>query len=69
MSPDGKPIQVDANALQAAGVQNGIGMNDSVPKHEIKKRNNIPRIVNKLHNGITSSYLNNRALEYNIYFK
>merc|ERR1719270_3035256 len=25
LSPEGKPIQVDANALQAAGVQNGIG--------------------------------------------
>ena len=37
MSPDGKPIQVDANALQAAGVQNGIGMKDSVDKHEIWK--------------------------------
>ena len=32
MSPDGKPIQVDANALQAAGVSNGIGMNDSIHK-------------------------------------
>ena len=52
MSPDGKPIQVDANALQAAGVQNGIGMKYSAHKHEIKKRNTIPRIVNKLHNGI-----------------
>ena len=29
MSPEGKPIQVDANVLQAAGVQNGIGMKDS----------------------------------------
>ena len=37
MSPDGKPIQVDANALQAAGVQNGIGMKDSVHKLDIKK--------------------------------
>ena len=26
MSPEGKPIQVDASVLQAAGVQNGIGM-------------------------------------------
>ena len=25
MSPDGKPIQVDASALQAAGAQNAIG--------------------------------------------
>ena len=69
MSPDGKPIQVDANALQAAGVQNGIGMKDSVHKHEIIKRNTIPRIVNKLHNGILPSYISNRALEYSIYKK
>ena len=26
MSPDGKPIQVNANALQAAGAQNPMGM-------------------------------------------
>ena len=32
LSPEGKPIQVDANALQAAGVSNGIGMNDSIHK-------------------------------------
>ena len=32
LSPEGKPIQVDANALQAAGVANGIGMNDSTHK-------------------------------------
>ena len=66
MSPEGKPIQVDANALQAAGVQNGIGMKDSVHKRDDIKTNIKPRIVNKLHNGITSSYLNNRALEYNV---
>jgi len=28
MSPDGKPIQVDASALQAAGAQNAIGETD-----------------------------------------
>ena len=56
MSPEGKPIQVDANALQAAGVQNGIGMKDSVHKREVIKRNTKPRIVNKLHNGISPSY-------------
>ena len=27
ISPDGKPIIVNANALQSAGVQNGMGMN------------------------------------------
>ena len=26
MSPEGKPIQVDANVLNAAGAQNAIGM-------------------------------------------
>ena len=26
MSPDGKPVQVNANALQAAGAQNTMGM-------------------------------------------
>ena len=36
MSPEGKPIQVDANALQAAGVQNGIGMIDSVYRYPFK---------------------------------
>jgi hypothetical protein len=29
MSPDGKPIQVDASALQAAGAQNAIGEKNS----------------------------------------
>ena len=52
LSPEGKPIQVDANALQAAGVQNGIGMNDSMNKQNVLKTKQKPRIVNKLHYGI-----------------
>ena len=35
LSPEGKPIQVDANALQAAGVQNGIGMKESIYKQSV----------------------------------
>ena len=66
MSPDGKPIQVDANALQAAGVQNGIGMKDSVHKRDDIKSNIKPRIVNKLHHGILPYYTSERALEYSI---
>ena len=52
LSPEGKPIQVDANALQAAGVQNGIGMKDSMNKQNVLKTKQKPRIVNKLHYGI-----------------
>ena len=40
MSPDGKPIQVPASSLQAAGVQNGIYLSK-------KETKNCPEIVNK----------------------
>ena len=39
MSPEGKPIQVDANILQAAGVQNGIGMKYSLEIKSHKTKN------------------------------
>ena len=38
MSPEGKPIQVNASALQAASAQNSMGMLRLVTFNEIMKR-------------------------------
>ena len=43
MSPDGKPIQINASSLQAAAAQNAIGM---IIIFRIKFFMNIARIVN-----------------------
>ena len=42
MSPDGKPVQVSASSLQAAGLQNQNGI-----YHYKKETDNCPKIVNK----------------------
>ena len=42
MSPDGKPVQVSASSLQAAGLQNQNGI-----YHNKKETKNCPKIVNK----------------------
>ena len=42
MSPDGKPVQVSASSLQAAGLQNQNGI-----YHFKKETDNCPKIVNK----------------------
>ena len=44
MSPEGKPIQVNASALQAASAQNTMGM----LKNENRRYRTFSRIVNKL---------------------
>ena len=36
MSPEGKPIQVNANALQAAAAQNSVGMYASLQTNDVK---------------------------------
>ena len=44
MSPEGKPIQVNASALQAASAQNTMGM---LEKKENWRHRTFSRIVNK----------------------
>ena len=39
MSPDGKPIQVNSNMLQAAAAQSAAGMFDYFEQEEALKRN------------------------------
>ena len=44
MSPDGKPIQVAANAAQMLGTQNSLGRTQLTKMLELLR---LPRIVNK----------------------